>query len=90
MATLWQQLDALYPKVLPADPAKAMNGTALLAALKDQLVGAYADSSLRQHFSEMSKDTTSAIAKVTTGNGSECAGASGGRIGHRCQSAIGR
>lgn len=69
MAKLWEQLDNLYSEVLSADPAAAINGTVLLERVKDRLDGDYSESSIRQHFSVMSQDPTSSIAKVTSGHG---------------------
>ena len=69
MATLWDQLNKLYPEVLSADPAAAVNGTKLLEKVAGRLDGDYSENSIRQHFSEMSQDPTSSIAKVTSGHG---------------------
>lgn len=69
MATLWDQLNQLYGEVLPRNPEEAINGTKLLGLIVEKLDGRYAANSIRQHFSEMSKDPTSSIAKVTVGQG---------------------
>jgi hypothetical protein len=69
MATLWEQLNRLFPGVLSADPRQAINGTKLLEKVRGRLDGEYAENSIRQHFSEMSQDPTSSIAKVADGHG---------------------
>lgn len=69
MATLWEQLNKLYPEVLSPDPSAAINGTKLLEKVGTLLDGEYSENSIRQHFSEMSQDPTSSIAKVTSGHG---------------------
>ncbi len=69
MATLWEQLNKLYPEVLSPDPASAINGTKLLEKIAARLDGDYSENSIRQHFSEMSQDSTSSIAKVASGHG---------------------
>lgn len=69
MASLWEQLGALLPSVLPDAPEKAVNGTELIKLVRPKLTGTYADASLRQHFSRMSADSTSMIAKVDSGHG---------------------
>ncbi|MBS1872427.1 MAG: hypothetical protein JSU00_04380 [Acidobacteria bacterium] len=69
MANLWEQLNRLYPEVLSPDPASAINGTKLFEKVVGRLEGEYAENSIRQHFSVMSQDPTSSIAKVTTGHG---------------------
>jgi hypothetical protein len=68
MATLWEQLNGLYPKVLPSDPSKAINGTELLEKVRP-LLGKFAEDSIRQYFSLMSQDPTSSIAKKADGHG---------------------
>lgn len=69
MATLREQLAELFPQVLPKDPGNPIKGTALLGVVKTRLVGDYADQTIRQHFSVMSAEPTSAIAKVSQGYG---------------------
>lgn len=69
MATLREQLAQLYSTVLPTDPAKPIKGTDLLTVVKPHLEGDYADHTIRQHFSVMSAEPTSAIAKVSQGYG---------------------
>lgn len=69
MATLKEQLATLFPEILPSEPAEAINGTALLALVRPRLQGEYSEHSIRQHFSVMSTDPTSPIAKVSQGHG---------------------
>ena len=69
VATLWEQLNQLFPEVLSPDPANAINGTKLLEKVRSHLEGEYAENSIRQHFSEMSQDPTSSIAKVADRQG---------------------
>ncbi|MGD1062988.1 MAG: hypothetical protein ABR860_06975 [Terracidiphilus sp.] len=69
MASLWDQLNEIYPSVLSADSEQSINGTQLLAKVQPKLTGDYAEGSIRQHFSDMSKDPTSKIARVTSGHG---------------------
>lgn len=61
--SLWDQLLEILPKVLPADPAQALSGTELIAKVRPLLKGDYKDTSLRQHFSDLSGDATTPIAK---------------------------
>ncbi|MBS0353654.1 MAG: hypothetical protein JSR83_07095 [Proteobacteria bacterium] len=69
MATLREQLAQLYPTILPTDPTNPIKGTELLTVVKSRLDGEYADQTIRQHFSVMSAEPTSAIAKVSQGYG---------------------
>jgi hypothetical protein len=69
MASLREQLSGLFPKVLPSSPDEAINGTELIERVRPLLEGEYATQSLRQHFSAMSADPTSPIAKVDQGQG---------------------
>jgi hypothetical protein len=69
MATLWDQLNRLFPEVLSPDPGEAINGTKLLEKITGRLDGEYAEGSIRQHFSEMSHDPTTSIAKVADRQG---------------------
>jgi hypothetical protein len=68
MASLREQLSGLFPKVLPSSPDEAINGTELIERVRPLLEGEYATQSLRQHFSAMSADPTSPIAKERAGN----------------------
>jgi hypothetical protein len=69
VSTLRAQLNELFPEVLSSEPARAINGTDLLEKVRPRLTGDYAENSIRQHFSVMSQDPTSSIAKVTDGHG---------------------
>jgi hypothetical protein len=69
VATLWEQLNRLFPEVLSSDPKEAINGTRLLEKVRDRLEGDYAEGSIRQHFAEMSHDPTTSLAKVAVGQG---------------------
>lgn len=69
MPSLKEQLSSLFPTVLPKSADEAINGTELIEIVKPLLEGDYAPQSLRQHFSNMSADPTSAIAKVDQGQG---------------------
>ncbi len=69
MATLWDKLNEVYPRVLSPEPSRAINGTQLLQQLPPELIQEYAENSFRQHFSEMSKDPLTKIAKVSDGHG---------------------
>jgi len=67
--SLRKQLTAVLPDYLPANPREAIKGTELIRLLRLKLVGNYSDASLRYHFSIMSCDPTSPIAKVEKGQG---------------------
>ncbi len=69
MATLRDQLNKLLPTVLPANPDDALNGTELRKLVTPLLEGEYSENSIRSHFSVMSADPTSPIAKVDQGHG---------------------
>jgi hypothetical protein len=69
MTSLRDKLQNLFPSILPSDPTAAVNGTALLAKVKAKLGDKYAEASIRQHFSVMSADPTTCIAKVDQGHG---------------------
>lgn len=69
MATLWDQLNRVFPEVLSPEPREAINGTKLLEKVRAHLEGDYSENSIRPHFSEMSQDPTSSIAKVSDGHG---------------------
>ena len=56
--SLWDQLNSVLPQVLSSNATMAMNGTKLLTKVRPLLKGQYADSSLRQHFSDMAKDAS--------------------------------
>jgi hypothetical protein len=55
--------------VLPEDPNLAISGTELLAKVHPRLEGDYSDNSLRQSFSVLAADATSAIARTERGYG---------------------
>ena len=67
--SLRQQLTEIMPALLPANPAAAIKGTELIRLTRLQLTGNYSDASLRYHFSIMSCDPASPIAKVEKGQG---------------------
>lgn len=67
--SLRAQLNEVLPGLLPSDPAAAIKGTELIRLARRMLDGDYSDASLRYHFSIMSCDPTSAIAKVEKGQG---------------------
>lgn len=67
--SLRKQLNAVLPDYLPANPKEAIKGTELIRLLRMRLEGNYSDASLRYHFSIMSCDPTSPIAKVEKGQG---------------------
>lgn len=67
--SLRSQLSDLLPDLLPANPAEAVKGTELIRLVRLQLEGNYSDASLRYHFSIMSCDPASPIAKVEKGQG---------------------
>lgn len=69
MATLKEQLNKLFPEVLQPEPADAVNGSSLLEMVRSRLDGDYSDNSIRTHFSVMSQDPTSSIAKIADGHG---------------------
>jgi hypothetical protein len=68
MATLWDKLTEMLPKILPSDPSEAINGTGVFNKVRSQL-SEYAEASIRQHLSQMSADPTSVVAKVDKGHG---------------------
>ena len=67
--SLRKQLNDILPALLPSNPAEAIKGTELIRLSRRSLTGNYSDASLRYHFSIMSCDPTSAIAKVEKGQG---------------------
>lgn len=67
--SLRQQLNEILPGLLPSSPADGIKGTELIRLARMQLQGFYSDASLRYHFSIMSCDPTSPIAKVEKGQG---------------------
>lgn len=67
--SLRKQLNDILPTLLPSSPIEAIKGTELIRLARLSLNGNYSDASLRYHFSIMSCDPTSAIAKVEKGQG---------------------
>jgi len=67
--SLRKQLNEILPNLLPGNPADAIKGTELIRLTRLQLLGNYSDASLRYHFSIMSCDPASPIAKVEKGQG---------------------
>ena len=67
--SLRSELMQKLPDVLPKDPKDALFGTELLKLMRPHLSGGYADNSIRQHFSVMSTEPNSPIAKVSQGHG---------------------
>lgn len=67
--SLRKQLTNALIDYLPANPKEAIKGTELIRMLRMKLDGNYSDASLRYHFSIMSCDPTSPIAKVEKGQG---------------------
>jgi len=67
--SLRKQLTQALPDYLPANPQEAIKGTELIRMIRMKLEGNYSDASLRYHFSIMSCDPTSPIAKVEKGQG---------------------
>ena len=67
--SLRNQLSDILPTLLPSNPSEAIKGTELIRLVRLQLTGNYSDASLRYHFSIMSCDPASPIAKVEKGQG---------------------
>jgi len=67
--SLRKQLSDILPALLPSNPSDAIKGTELIRLTRLQLDGNYSDASLRYHFSIMSCDPASPIAKVEKGQG---------------------
>ncbi len=67
--SLRKQLSDILPSLLPGNPADSIKGTELIRLTRLQLTGNYSDASLRYHFSIMSCDPASPIAKVEKGQG---------------------
>ncbi len=66
---LREQLKEILPNCLPKSPGDAVKGTELIKVVKHKLTQHYSDATLRYHFSVMSCDPASPIAKVTQGQG---------------------
>lgn len=69
LMSLRKQLNDMLTMLLPPNPVDSIKGTELIRLVRLQLDGNYSDASLRYHFSIMSCDATSAIAKVEKGQG---------------------
>ena len=67
--SLRTQLSDILPTLLPGNPVDSIKGTELIRLTRLQLEGNYSDASLRYHFSIMSCDPGSPIAKVEKGQG---------------------
>lgn len=66
---LREQLKRILPDILPRNPQNAIKGTELIQLVKFRLTQNYSDATLRYHFSIMSCDPSSPIAKVEQGQG---------------------
>ena len=66
---LRDQLKEILPDILPRNPAQSIKGTELIELVKHLLKQDYSDATLRYHFSIMSCDPSSPIAKVEQGQG---------------------
>ena len=66
---LRDQLKEILPEILPENPAESIKGTELIRLVKHLLQSNYSDATLRYHFSIMSCDPSSPIAKVDQGQG---------------------
>jgi hypothetical protein len=69
LMSLRKQLTDILPALLPGNPVDSIKGTELIRLMRLQLIGNYSDASLRYHFSIMSCDPASPIAKVEKGQG---------------------
>lgn len=67
--SLREQLREILPQILPSDPAEAIKGTELIRLVRFRLGDEYSDATLRYHFSILSYDPASPIAKVDQGQG---------------------
>ncbi len=66
---LRDQLRQILPEILPKNPNQSIKGTELIQLVKYRLHQNYSDATLRYHFSIMSCDPSSPIAKVEQGQG---------------------
>jgi hypothetical protein len=66
---LREQLRHILPEILPANAAEAIKGTELIRLVRYRLGDEYSDATLRYHFSILSYDPSSPIAKVDQGQG---------------------
>jgi hypothetical protein len=67
--SLREQLRDILPQILPASPLEAIKGTELIRLVRHKLPDDYSDATLRYHFSILSYDPSSPIAKVDQGQG---------------------
>ena len=67
--SLREQLREILPQILPSDPSEAIKGTELIRLVRFRLGDEYSDATLRYHFSILSYDPASPIAKVDQGQG---------------------
>jgi len=67
--SLREQLRDILPQILPTDPTESIKGTELIRLVRYRLGDEYSDATLRYHFSILSYDPTSPIAKVDQGQG---------------------
>ncbi len=66
---LREHLRLILPEILPTNPVEAIKGTELIRLVRYRLGDEYSDATLRYHFSILSYDPTSPIAKVDQGQG---------------------
>ncbi len=66
---LREHLRHILPEILPAAASEAIKGTELIRLVRYRLGDEYSDATLRYHFSILSYDPTSPIAKVDQGQG---------------------
>ena len=64
-----EQLTKILPEILPANPHQAVKGTELIQTLRNRINLRCSDASLRYHFSIMSCDPSSPIARKESGQG---------------------
>ncbi len=67
--SLREQLRDILPQILPSNAADAIKGTELIRLVRYRLGDDYSDATLRYHFSILSYDPASPIAKVDQGQG---------------------
>jgi len=67
--SLREQLRDILPQILPSNPTEAIKGTELIRLVRFRLGDEYSDATLRYHFSILSYDPSSPIAKVDQGQG---------------------
>ncbi len=67
--SLREQLRDILPQILPSNAVDAIKGTELIRLVRYRLGDDYSDATLRYHFSILSYDPASPIAKVDQGQG---------------------